>query len=140
MANNFAARSAETPRQDSRAMSPAVAISNHMVRLLAHYVGRGPTKARTTLGSNLVVVTLGDILTRAERNLLEFGEADTVVSTRRAFHGAMREEAVSAVQDIVERRVIGYMADVDTEANMAMIAFVLEAEPDPPISLDGSDG
>ncbi len=123
-------KNAEAPTARShqpRSFSPAVAISNHMVRLLADYVGRGPTKARTTLNTNLVVVTFGDTMTRAERNLVAAGEADAVLSMRRVFEATMRAEAVRGVEELLDRKVIAYMADIDTEANIAMMAFVLEA-------------
>jgi uncharacterized protein YbcI len=95
------------------------------VRLLAHYVGRGPTKARTTLSQNLVVVTFGDTMTRAELNLVAAGEAESVASMRRVFQATMREEAVRSVEEILGRAVIAYLADIDTSANIALVAFVL---------------
>ncbi len=41
-------------------------------RELARATGRGPTKARTTLGENAVFVVLQDTLTRGEQTLAEF--------------------------------------------------------------------
>ena len=96
-----------------------------MVRLLARYVGRGPTKARTMLSPNLVVVTFGDTLTRAEENLVAAGEAEAVVSMRRVFHTTMRGEAVQIIEEILGRTVSAYLADIDTTANVALFAFVL---------------
>jgi uncharacterized protein YbcI len=103
-------------------------MSNQMVRLFARYFGRGPTKARTTLNTNIAVVTMADTMTRAEQNLVAAGEAEAVRAMRRTLQRTMREEAVTAVEDIVDRRVIAYMADIDTEANIAIVAFVLEAQ------------
>ena len=45
----------------------AARISNTVVRALARTTGRGPTKARTTLGDNGVFVVLQDSLTRGEQ-------------------------------------------------------------------------
>jgi uncharacterized protein YbcI len=111
--------------QDPRQYGPAVAISNQMVRLLARYVGRGPTKARTTLDQNLVTVTFGDTLTRAEENLVAAGEAEAVFSMRRVFHTTMRDEAVEIIEEILGRAVVAFLADIDTGANIAIFAFVL---------------
>lgn len=119
------APSPQNAPHDPRASSPAVAISNQLVRLLAHYVGRGPTKARATLSQNLVVVTFGDTMTRAELNLVAAGEAEAVASMRRVFQAAMREEAVRGVEETLGRTVIAYLADIDTSANIALVAFVL---------------
>jgi uncharacterized protein YbcI len=118
---------AETTNEN-RIYSPAAAMSNQMVRLFARYFGRGPTKARTTLNTNIAVVTMADTMTRAEQNLVAAGEAEAVRAMRRTLQRTMREEAVTAVEDIVDRRVIAYMADIDTEANIAIVAFVLEAQ------------
>lgn len=49
----------------------AAAISNAVVRELASTTGRGPTKAKTTLGENAVFVVLQDTLTQGELNLVE---------------------------------------------------------------------
>ena len=52
----------------------AAAISTTVVRALARTTGRGPTKARTTLGENGVFVVLQDSLTRGEQTLADAGE------------------------------------------------------------------
>jgi uncharacterized protein YbcI len=41
-----------------------LAISNAIVGLLREYTGRGPTKARTTIRDNVVVVILEQALTK----------------------------------------------------------------------------
>lgn len=121
----------QTVARAERPFSPAVAISNQLVRLLASYIGRGPTKARAALNPHLCVVTFGDTMTRAERNLVAAGQADAVRAMRHVFQATMRQEAVAAVQEILERKVIAYMADIDTDANIAMMAFALEPHSDP---------
>jgi uncharacterized protein YbcI len=114
----------DAPREP-RPYGPTVTISNQMVRLLARYVGRGPTKARTTLSHNLVAVTFGDTMTRAEQNLVAAGEAEAVAAMRRVFQATMREEAVRTIEEILGRSVIAYLSDIDTDANVALVAFVL---------------
>lgn len=97
-----------------------------MVHLFAKYFGRGPTRARTTLNTNLAVVTMSETLTRAEQNLIVAGEAEAVHSLRRTLQGTMRDEAVAGVEQILGRKVVAYMADVDTEANIGVVVFVLD--------------
>jgi uncharacterized protein YbcI len=120
------ANTASAPSGEVKPFSPSVAISNRMVRLLASYMGRGPTRARTTLATNLVVVVFGDAMTRAERNLVAAGEPEAVVSMRRVLHGRMRGEAIVAVEEIVGAKVIACLSDIDTEADIAVLAFALE--------------
>ena len=116
--------STNVPREE-RPQSPAAAISNQMVYLFSKYFGRGPTRARTTLNTNVVLITMSDTLTKAEQNLIAAGEAEAVRSLRRTLQGSMRAEAVAAIEEILRRKVVGYMADVDTDANMGVVAFVL---------------
>jgi uncharacterized protein YbcI len=113
-----------------RTSSPAALIADRMVRLHSKYLGRGPTKARTTLNTNVAVIVLWKTMTRAEQNLVAAGEADAVQSLRRTLKRSMREEAVAAVEDVLERRVTAYMSDIDTEANAASIVFTLEPLPE----------
>ncbi len=54
-------------------------ISNAVVRLLREYTGRSPTKARTTIRDNVVVVILEQTLTKGEHSLVEKGRADKVL-------------------------------------------------------------
>jgi uncharacterized protein YbcI len=58
--------SAEIASEHPPGSSLYVTISNAIVGLLREYTGRGPTKARTTLRDNLVVVLLEQTLTKGE--------------------------------------------------------------------------
>src|SRR4051794_31223771 len=51
-------------------------ISNEIVRLQAEYYGKGPTKAKTYIVEDLVVVVLEESFTRAEKTLAERGERE----------------------------------------------------------------
>jgi hypothetical protein len=42
----------------------------------------------------------------------------------------MRDEAVRTIEEILRRTVIAYLADIDTAANIALVAFVLAPQPD----------
>src|SRR5829696_418654 len=87
------------------------AISNAVVRLLAEYTGRGPTKAKTTISQDLVAVVLQDTLTKAEKTLADTGQAQFVLDMRHRFQMAMREDLIAAVEMILERKVIAFMSD-----------------------------
>jgi uncharacterized protein YbcI len=110
----------------------ANAISNTVVRLMSEYIGRGPTKARTVIGRDLVAVVLGDLLTKGERHLAEAGKADLVLRMRQEFQRTMREDLVNAVELVLERKVIAFMSDNHIEPDMAVEIFVLEpTDPEP---------
>jgi len=104
----------------------SVKISNRMVQLLHRYTGRGPTKARTTIGSDHVLVMLGDALTTGERTLLDAGYREDVMITRRRFQDVMRPEAVGMVEELTGRTVVGFMSDNHANPDLGVEVFVLE--------------
>ena len=85
----------------------SVAISNGMVRLLRQYTGRGPTKARTSIGREHVFVVVRDALTTGERTLADAGYAEEVMITRRRFQMLMQDDATTLVESLTGRKVIG---------------------------------
>jgi uncharacterized protein YbcI len=112
------------------ASSVQAAISNLVVRLLAEYTGRGPTKARTTIDRDWVFVTLRDTLTKGERTLAERGRAEFVKEGRREFQEAMREECSTMIEQLTGRKVIAFLSDNHVDPDMALEAFALEAVPE----------
>src|SRR5688500_19833463 len=59
-------------------------ISREVVRLQAEYYGKGPTRAKTYIVDDLVVVVLEETFTRAEKTLAERGERDAIQHIRRS--------------------------------------------------------
>jgi uncharacterized protein YbcI len=108
--------------------SLAAEISTLVVRLMSEYTGRGPTKARTTINGDLIAVLLRDTLTKGERQLVALGKVESVMQMRRAFQGAMQEEACAAIEELVGRKVIGFMSDNHADPDLAIEVFVLESE------------
>lgn len=108
--------------------SLAAEISTLVVRLMSEYTGRGPTKARTTINGDLIAVLLRDTLTKGERQLVALGKVESVMQMRRAFQGAMEEEACAAIEELVGRKVIGFMSDNHADPDLAIEVFVLESE------------
>ena len=117
---------ATTASQREVAGLVAAQVQNQMVRLLVRYTGRGPTKTRTTVNTNLIAVIFQDTLTKAEMNLVAAGQAQSVTDMRRTFGGLMRQEATAIVEEVTGRRVRTMLSDVDPEANIAAQIFVLE--------------
>src|SRR3954451_81657 len=60
-------------------------ISKEIVRLQSEYYGKGPTKAKTYIVDDLVVVVLEESFTRAEKTLVERGEREAIQHIRRRF-------------------------------------------------------
>ena len=106
----------------------AAAISNTVVRALARTTGRGPTKAKTTLGDNGVFVVLQDSLTRGERVLTDAGHTDAVLDLRRRWQSVMKADISHEIEALTGRKVIGFMSDNHIDPDLAVEVFVLEPE------------
>lgn len=107
----------------------SASISNAVVKLFADFVGRGPTKARTVMGRDLVAVVLQDTFTKAERHLLERGATETVLSVRRTMQATMRDDLVAVVEELTGRKVIAFLSDHQADPDFAVESFVLEPDP-----------
>jgi uncharacterized protein YbcI len=103
-------------------------ISDATVRLLHEYTGRGPTRSRTVINQDSVMVLLGDTLTRGERKLVDTGKEDRVLQLRHDFQLVMRDELIKAVEDATGRKVIAFMSQNHIDPDMAAEIFVLEPE------------
>ena len=120
----------------------ALAISTAVVRHLASTTGRGPTKAKTTLGENAVFVVLQDTLTRGELNLVQAGESDAVLDLRRLWQKIMRTSCTREIEQLTGRTVIGFMSDNHIDPDIAVEVFILEplgADPAVRAALAASD-
>ena len=113
----------------------AQAISNSVVRLLREYTGRGPTQAHTTINDNSVVVVLRDTLLKAERSLVEDGQAEAVITMRRRFQATMQTELVAAIVEHTGREVEAFLSDNHIDPDIAVEIFILKPDdargPDP---------
>ena len=104
----------------------AAEISNTVVKALAETTGRGPTKAKTTIGENGVFVVLQDSLTHGERTLTDAGEDRVVLDLRRRWQAIMEESVSRQIEELTGRKVIGFMSDNHIDPDLAVEVFVLE--------------
>ena len=101
------------------------AISNAVVGVVHEYTGRGPTRARTSIRDNVVVVVLQETMLKAERSLIADDKADLVVQMRRSFQQTMRADMSAAVSELTGREVIAFMSDSHLEPDYSVEVFVL---------------
>src|SRR3954463_3648731 len=103
-------------------------ISREMVRLYKDQFGRGPTKARTEFaGPDIVVSTLEDSFTPAERRMAEMGESQRLRDTRTFFQHATEAEFCAVVERLLDRRVRAFVSGIDTEKDVSAEVFYLES-------------
>ena len=111
--------------QQHESQSPSARIATSAVQVLHQYTGRGPTKAKTTLGEDMVTILLGDTLTPGERTLVELGRASRVMEVRHDFQTAMRDDLVEIVEREIDRKVIAFMSQNHIDPDLAIEVFVL---------------
>src|SRR4051795_5568992 len=103
-------------------------ISREMVRLYKDQFGRGPTKARTEFaGPDIVISTLEDSFTPAERKMAEMGEAQRLRDTRTFFQHATEADFCAVIERLLKRRVRAFVSGIDTEKDVSDEVFYLES-------------
>jgi uncharacterized protein YbcI len=105
----------------------AAAISNAIVGIHRQYFGRGASRARTVMGADYVICFLEDIYTPVERTLIEAGRFPAVQETRSAFQDTMRYKFSEAVEQVVGRKVVGFLSQVHVDPDLAVETFILES-------------
>jgi uncharacterized protein YbcI len=104
------------------------AISETVVRLMAEASGRGPTKARTTIDRDLIVVVLQDSLTSGERYLAAADRVAQVLDMRRAYQDAMSTDCIASIEELTGRTVLAFMSANHIEPDLAAEVFVLKPQ------------
>jgi len=102
-------------------------ISREMVRLYKEQFGRGPTKTRAEFaGPDIVVVTLEESFTPAEKRLAEMDEHQRLRDTRLYFQHATKGEFIGVIERILSRKVRAFNSSVDTHKDVSIEVFHLE--------------
>ena len=104
----------------------AAQISREMVRMMRKTAGRGPTKARTTIGRDQVLVVFQETLTQGEQVLIDNGHEDKVLQLRAGFQDVLREEAVAMVEEVLDRKVVGFLSNNHFRPDLAVEFFALD--------------
>jgi uncharacterized protein YbcI len=110
----------------------SLAISNLIVGMLREYTGRGPTKARTTIRDNVVLVMLEQTLTKGEQSLVAKGRVDKVLEIRHEFQNAMREECSLKVAELTGRNVVAFLSANHVNPDLGAEIFLLDGPPHEP--------
>jgi len=124
--------SGERIRQPTEALDARVSkladVSREMVRIYKEQFGRGPTKARSDFaGADLLVVTLEDTLTPAEKRMAALGDHQRLRDLRLYFQHATEEQFCEVIERILGRRVRAFISGMDTDKDVAAELFYLEA-------------
>src|SRR5215216_6856601 len=103
-------------------------ISNEIVRLQAEYYGKGPTRAKTYISEDLVVVVLEESFTRAEKTLAERGEREAIEHIRRRFQQQMADAFTGVVEQATGRKVRVFLSETNIDHDVSVETFLLADE------------
>jgi len=102
-------------------------ISREMVRLYKEQFGRGPTRARTEFaGTDIVICTLEDSFTPAERRLVEMGEHQRLRDLRLYFQHASETQFCEVIERLLGRKVRSFVSGTDVVNDLSSELFYLE--------------
>jgi uncharacterized protein YbcI len=116
-------------RQARPSEQPATAtISRRIVQLHKEFYGRGPTKAKTYIHDDLVVVLMRGGFSKAEETLLQEGRGESVLRQRMDFQDVMTERFIEVIEQETGRKVAAMMSGSHQHPDLLGEMFVLEAE------------
>jgi uncharacterized protein YbcI len=119
-----------SPDAGTRAGEQLAAVTNGIVKLFHDYYGRGPTKAKSyMLDDRIVVCVLEETMTKVEQTLVQNGHGAKVRDVRLTFQEAMADEFMREVSECMGRNVAAYHSQLTLDPDMGFEFFVLE-EPD----------
>ena len=103
------------------------AISEAVIKFEREYMGRGPTKTRTYLLEDLIVVRLEGVLTPAEQQLAKDPQGVKLLKEVRSnlIEGA-RETLKKMIFDLSGREVVSMHSDISSKMGERIVVFTLK--------------
>ena len=112
------------------------AISREIVGLLKDLVGRGPTKSRTYIHDDCVIVLLREGHTKGEETMFAAGGGRGVAQGRVDISETIRGPLIEVIERHTSGKVIGFMSSSQQHPDLLSFVFVLDTSP----LFDPSDG
>ena len=109
----------------------AAEISTTFVQLVKEHAGRGPSKCRTYIDDDLVIVLMRGGFSRLENTLFEDGKFLDVRTMRHAFQDTMEGRFTEVIERLTGREVAAFMSATHQRPDLQMEVFVLDGGPDP---------
>jgi uncharacterized protein YbcI len=109
-----------------QSLSPRQEINRGVIAIYKKHLGRGPTRAQTTLTDDHCLTICDDGLTQVERTLVGEAQAELVRDLRRRFQLAMERDMVGLVEGVTGRKVKCLLSDHDPYTDTAVELLVYE--------------
>ena len=120
---------AASPAGEHTSQALTLAVSNEMVRIYKEQFGRGPTKVRSDwAGPDLLICTLRETFTPAERRLAQLGQHERLREMRTFVQYMAESEFTAAIERTVGRKVIAFISGIDSNNDLAAEVFYLEPQ------------
>ena len=103
------------------------AISNVIVAMLREHYGRGPTKAKTYVLDDIIVVVMrGSGFIPLEQTIMDSGEPELVIAMREDFQRVMARRFRQMIEDLTGRNVVAFVSRVHVEPDITMQSFFID--------------
>ncbi len=116
---------AET-HERTREQSLLARISTEMVRAKKQYFGKGPTRAKSYMLDDFLIVAMRGGLTPAERTMLDGDREDSVREFRQQFQNEMAPVLPKIVEELTGRRVLNYQSQILFDPDIVFEIFVFD--------------
>jgi uncharacterized protein YbcI len=103
-------------------------VSRELVHALKESYGRGPTKAKSYLCDDVLLVVMEGGLLQAETTMVERGRDDLVREFRQQFENELAATFTGVVEQVTGRKVLNYQSQVMFDPDMIFELFVLDSE------------
>jgi uncharacterized protein YbcI len=115
-----------SPEAGTHAGEQLAAATNGIVRLFREYYGRGPTKAKSyLLDDRILVCVLEETMTKVEQTLADNGHGHKVREVRLTFQEAMADEFKRTIAECMGREVLSYHSQLTLDPDIGFEFFVL---------------
>ncbi len=103
-------------------------ISNEMVKAQKEFFGKGPTKAKSYMLDDMLIIVMRGGMTTAEETMLEFGHADQVREFRQLFENAMTERLTGKMEELTGRKIVTYQSQILFDPHVVIEMFVFDSD------------
>jgi len=103
------------------------AISTSIVAILREHYGRGPTRAKTYVLDDLVVVVMrASGYTPLEQTIMDDDGADRVVEMRHDFQTIIADRYKESIEQLTGRNVVAFLSQAHVEPDITIEIFFMD--------------
>jgi uncharacterized protein YbcI len=103
------------------------AITNRIVAMLRDHYGRGPTKAKTYVLDDMIIVVLrASGFTALEQTIMDSDEPERVIAMREDFQRVMAGHFQQMIEELKGRNVLAFVGRVHVQPDITMQTFFVD--------------